>query len=60
MRHTMSILRTIASLLAIEIFVPGGTLIVITLLFTGRSNSPLAAALAKRFPVLSRIVARAA
>jgi hypothetical protein len=48
----------IASLLAIEIFVPGGTLIVLTLLLTGRPNSPLTSALAKRIPGLSRIVPR--
>ena len=59
MYRVMSIARTIASLLAIEIFVPGGTLIVLTLLWTGRSNSPLASALAKRIPGLSRIVPRA-
>jgi hypothetical protein len=56
----MRALRTIASLLAIEICVPGGTLIVVSLLFASRSNSPLAAALAKRFPALSRVVARVA
>ena len=59
MQRTLRVFRTIASLLAIEICVPGGTLIVVALLLTGRANSPFAAAITRRFPGLSRLVARA-
>ena len=58
MKRALRIVKTVSSLLAIEIFVPGGTLIVLALLLTGRSGSPLAAALAKRFPVFSRVLPR--
>lgn len=58
MKRALRIVKTVGSLLAIEIFVPGGTLIVLALLLTGRSGSPLAGALAKRIPVLSRVLPR--
>ena len=58
MKRALGIAKTVGSLLAIEIFVPGGTLIVLALLLTGRSGSPLAGALAKRIPGLSRVLPR--
>jgi hypothetical protein len=60
MKRALGIIKTIGSLLAIELFVPGGTLIVLALLLSGRSGSPLAATLAKRIPLLSRVLTRAA
>jgi hypothetical protein len=58
MKRALGIVKTVGSLLAIEIFVPGGTLIVLALLLTGRSGSPLAETLAKRIPGLSRVLPR--
>ena len=58
MKRALGIAKTVGSLLAIEIFVPGGTLIVLALLLTGRSGSPLVETLAKRLPVLSRVLPR--
>jgi hypothetical protein len=58
MKRALRIIKTVGSLLAIEIFVPGGTLIVLALLLTGRSGSPFVGTLAKRIPVLSRVLPR--
>ena len=58
MQRALSLAKTAGSLLAIEMFVPGGTLIVLTLLLTGRSGSPLIAFLTRRVPALSRLFAR--
>ena len=58
MQRALSLAKTAGSLLAIEMFVPGGTLIVLTLLLTGRPDSPLVAFLARRVPLLSRLIAR--
>lgn len=58
MKRALGIVKTVGSLLAIEIFVPGGTLIVLALLLTGRSGSPLIGTLTKRLPVLSRVLPR--
>jgi hypothetical protein len=57
MNRALGVARTIGSLVAIELFVPGGTLIVLTLLLTGRSGSPLLQAIGRRFPALSRFLA---
>jgi hypothetical protein len=54
MNRALGIAKMIGSLLAIELFVPGGTLIVLTLLLTGRPGSPLRQRLARHFPALSR------
>ena len=56
MNRALRIVKTVGSLLAIEIFVPGGTLIVLGLLVTGRSSSSVAGTLAKRIPILSRVL----
>jgi hypothetical protein len=58
MRRALSLAKTIGSLLVIEMCVPGGTLIVLTLLLTGRSDSPLLGFLSRRVPALSRVFAR--
>jgi hypothetical protein len=56
MSRALAIAKMIGSLLAIEVFVPGGTLIVLTLLVTGRPGSPLQQRLARRFPAVFRFV----
>lgn len=58
MSRALSIAKTIGSLLAIEIFVPGGTLIILAILLTGRPGSPLLSALSRRIPTLARAIAR--
>ena len=42
MKRALRIVKMVGRLLAIEIFVPGGTLIVLAMLLTSRSRSPLA------------------
>lgn len=56
MNRALAIAKTIGSLLAIEVMVPGGTLIVLTLLLTGRPGSALQQRIARRFPAVSRLV----
>jgi hypothetical protein len=56
MSRALAIAKMIGSLLAIEVMVPGGTLIVLTLLVTGRPGSPLQQRIARRFPAVSRLV----
>ena len=56
MKRALRIVKMVGRLLAIEIFVPGGTLIVLAMLLTSRSRSPLGDFLAKRIPVLSRVL----
>ena len=56
MSRVLGIAKMIGSLLAIEVFVPGGTLIVLTLLLTGRTGSPLQQKIARRFPTAFRLV----
>jgi hypothetical protein len=58
MKRTLRIVTMVGRLLAIEIFVPGGTLIVLAMLLTSRSRSPLGDFLAKRIPMLSRVLPR--
>jgi hypothetical protein len=60
MSRALGIAKTIGSLLAIELFVPGGTLIVLIVLFTGRRGSPLFQALGRRFPALAEMFSRLA
>ncbi len=60
MRRALGIAKTIGSLLAIELFVPGGTLIVLALLLTGGPGSPLFQALERRCPGLVRTLSRLA
>lgn len=56
MSRALAIAKMIGSLLAIEVLVPGGTLIVLTLLVTGRAGSPLQQRIAQRFPAVFRFV----
>jgi len=56
MSRVLGIAKMIGSLLAIEVFVPGGTLIVLTLLFTSRTGSPMQQRIARRFPAAFRLV----
>jgi len=56
MSRALAIAKMIGSLLAIEVFVPGGTLIVLTLLVTGRPGSPLQQRIARRFPAVFRLL----
>jgi hypothetical protein len=56
MNRVLAIARSILSLLVIELLVPGGTLIVLTLLLTGRPGSPLRQRLARRFSSMSRLI----
>lgn len=56
MHRALGIARTMGSLLAIELFVPGGTLIVLSLLLLGRPGSPLRQRVAQRFPSVFRLV----
>lgn len=60
MNRALEIAKMIGSLLAVEVFVPGGTLIVLTLLVTGRPGSPLFHVLDRRCPGLARILSRLA
>ena len=56
MSRALAIAKMIGSLLAIEVLVPGGTLVVLTLLVTGRPGSPLQQRIARRFPAVFRFV----
>jgi len=56
MSRVLGIAKMIGSLLAIEVFVPGGTLIVLTLLLTSRTGSPLRQRIVRRFPTASRLL----
>jgi len=53
MNRVVGIARTILGFLAIEMFVPGGTLILLTLLLA-RPESPMMQAMTRRFPALFR------
>ncbi len=57
MNRALDVARTILKLVAIELFVPGGTLIVLALLFTSRPGSPLFQSIGRRFPAVSRFLA---
>jgi len=58
MSRALSLAKTIGSLLAIEIFVPGGTLIILAMFLTGRTGTPLPTVLGRRIPALSRMFSR--
>jgi len=58
MSRALSLAKTIGSLLAIEIFVPGGTLIILAMFLTGRTGAPLPTVLGRRIPALSRMLLR--
>jgi len=56
MNRAVGIAKTILSFLAIEMFVPGGTLILLTLLLAGRPGSPMMQTMIRRFPALFRVL----
>ena len=56
MGRVLGIAKMIGSLFAIELFVPGGTLIVLAFLVAGRPGSPLQQRIARRFPVVFKFV----
>ena len=58
MSRVLSLAKTIGSLLAIEILVPGGTLIILAMLLTGRRGSPFLNVLGRHIPALSRVFSR--
>jgi hypothetical protein len=60
MIRVLGVVRTIGSLLAIELVVPGGTLIVLAILLTGRSGSPLLKRIGSLLPVPPRLFQRLA
>jgi hypothetical protein len=60
MTRAFGIAKAIGSVLAIETFVPGGTLIVLAILLTSRPGSPLLAMIERRLPPVSRILRRLA
>jgi hypothetical protein len=60
MSRALGIAKTIGSYLAIEIFVPGGTLILLTVLLMIRLGSPLQTMIERRWPSLSRLLRRLA
>lgn len=56
MTRALAIAKALGTVIAIELCVPGGTLIILTLLFTGRSASPLVQKISKRFPSLFHLM----
>ncbi len=60
MSRVFALAKAIGSVLAIETFVPGGTLILLAILLTSRPGSPLLALIERRFPPVSRILRRLA
>ena len=60
MSRALGIAKTIGSYLAIELFVPGGTLILLATLLMSRPGSPLQGLIARRWPLLSRLLQRLA
>jgi len=60
MTRVLGIAKAIGSVLAIETFVPGGTLILLAILIASRPESPLLAMIERRFPPASRMLQRLA
>jgi hypothetical protein len=58
MNRAFALAKAIGSVLAIETFVPGGTLILLAILLTRRPGSPLLAMIERRVPAVSRILHR--
>ncbi len=56
MIRALRIARIIGSLLAMEVLIPGGTLVVLLFLVTGRSGSPLQERIARRLPTAFRLI----
>jgi len=60
MTRAFALAKAIGSVLAIETFVPGGTLILLAILLASRPESPLLAMIERRFPPVSRMLRRLA
>lgn len=60
MIRILGVLKTIGSMLAIEMFVPGGTLILLSILLTSRPGSPLLRRIGGLNPALPRLLQRLA
>jgi hypothetical protein len=60
MSRAFALAKAVGSVLAIETFVPGGTLILLAILLTSRPGSPLLAMIDRRLPAVSRILRRLA
>ncbi len=60
MIRLLGAVRTIGSILAIEMFVPGGTLILLTILLKSRPGSPLLKRIGGLHPALPRLLQRLA
>lgn len=60
MIRVIGVVRSIGSLLAIEMFVPGGTLIILAILLTSRPGSPLLRRISGLHPALPRLFQRLA
>jgi hypothetical protein len=58
MVRVLGVVRSIGSLLAIELFIPGGTLIILAILLTGRPGSPLRRRIGGLHPALPRLFQR--
>lgn len=58
MRRAVHIVKAIGTLLAIEVFMPGGTLIVLTILLTNGRGASLVSRVGRRVPSLSRVFPR--
>ena len=56
MLSALRIARIIGSLFAMEVLIPGGTLLVLLFLVTGRAGSPLQERIAQRFPAALRLI----
>jgi hypothetical protein len=55
MSRALRIARIIGTLLAMEVLIPGGTLLVLFILVAGRPGSPLHETVARRFPAALRV-----
>ncbi len=60
MIRVLGLVRSIGNLLAIELFVPGGTLILLAVLLTSRRGSPLLRRIGSLHPALPRLIQRLA
>ncbi len=60
MIRLLGAVRTIGSVLAIEMFVPGGTLILLAILLTSHQGSPLLRRIGGLHPALPRLLQRLA
>ncbi len=60
MIRVLGVVKTIGSILALEMFVPGGTLILLTILLKSRPGSPFLRRIGGLHPALPRLLQRLA